>query len=308
MTIGNIHSKIRNSPSNNAWILVALLPVPPTCTADSAPELREYQGTKAENLHHILRELLGDFSHTRYRGMDMRCADGKIRCCYLSPCGWVADYLEYTKLYNLENKGCPVCEVSASDLGEHWNLPPRDEWVVNEHGNAIPRSQTPIRTLESFNTYEENAFELRRLSKMLVTDPQVGTRSREIRRDISTEIAGLKAYFKSRKQKPVRSALWKVDLRTPISNYETAVSGFDNSMGLEGTLWKPDLLHSMYQGMLKHLMDWLEGFLGRHNKLKAFDRVWRRIPSYPGLVTPTKGYRYVLSISHTAVSFSDRIS
>lgn len=291
MTIGNIHSKIRNSPSNNAWILVALLPVPPTCSADGAPELREYQQIKAENLHHILRNLVGDLSHPRYRGLDMRCADSNVRSCYLRPCGWIADYLEYTKLYNLENKGCPVCEVTPAELGRHWELPPRDEWETDEYGNTVPRSQVQVRTLQSYETYEQNAYELMRLSKQLVTDPQIGTRTREIRRDINAEIADLKIYFKERKQKPVRSALWKVDVRVPISQYETTVEGFNDTMGLEGTLWKPDLLHSMYQGMLKHLMDWLEGFLHRHNKLKAFDRVWRRIPSYPGLVTPTKSYR-----------------
>ena len=29
MTIGNIHSHIRNKPSNHAWIPIAFLPIPP---------------------------------------------------------------------------------------------------------------------------------------------------------------------------------------------------------------------------------------------------------------------------------------
>lgn len=271
--------------------MVALLPVPPTCSGDKLAEIRDYQSVKSENLHSILRQLLQHGASPRYRGMEMRCADGNTRMCFLRPCGWVADYLEYTKLYNLENKGCPVCEVRPTDLGKFWCPPPKEEWETDEYGNSIPRSGASIRTIQTFEEYEHNAYLLRQRTAQLSSTPQIGTRSREDRAALQAEIRSLKDYFKERKQKPVVSALWSIDCRVPIADYQTAVSGFDLSMGFEGTLWKPDLLHSMYQGMLKHLMEWLEGFLARHNKLKAFDRVWRRIPSYPGLVTPSKGYR-----------------
>jgi len=29
-------------------------------------------------------------------------------------------------------------------------------------------------------------------------------------------------------------------------------------------LYKPDMLHTMYLGLFKHMMDWIEGFLKKH--------------------------------------------
>jgi len=301
MTIGNIHSKIRNSPSNNAWILVALLPVPPTCTSDSAAELRDYQTTKAENLHHILRELLGDGDNPRYRGIEMRCADGMVRNCFLRPCAWVADYLEYTKLYNLENKGCPVCEVSHTQLGAYWEQPTEEDIEEDEWGTAVPRDGYPVRQWEG---YEQMWRKLKMRLEQLNSAPEGKKRVGSETKNLKAEIAELKRFFKDRKQKPTRSALWDIDFRVPPVGSEAALSGYELSMSLDGTLWKPDMLHAVYQGMFKHLMDWLEGFMKRHKLLKRFDSVWRRIPPYPGLITPTKGYRYVHA-SHPASTWSN---
>jgi hypothetical protein len=60
-------------------------------------------------------------------------------------------------------------------------------------------------------------------------------------------------------------------------------------------IWKPDLLHNIYLGLLKHLMEWIQGFLDKHNWLDDFDRleVWKSIPPYPGLTIPKKAYQVV---------------
>ena len=29
-------------------------------------------------------------------------------------------------------------------------------------------------------------------------------------------------------------------------------------------LYKPDMLHTLYLGLFKHMMDWIEGFLKKH--------------------------------------------
>jgi len=36
-------------------------------------------------------------------------------------------------------------------------------------------------------------------------------------------------------------------------------------------LHKPDLLHNIYLGLFKHVMEWVEGFLKRHKRQQAFD-------------------------------------
>ena len=43
-------------------------------------------------------------------------------------------------------------------------------------------------------------------------------------------------------------------------------------------LYKPDMLHTIYLGLFKHMMDSMEGFLKKHGPLQAFDDVWKALP------------------------------
>ena len=56
---------------------------------------------------------------------------------------------------------------------------------------------------------------------------------------------------------------------------------------------KPDMLHTVYLGLFKHLMDWVQGFLKKHGRQQAFDDAWKALPPYPGFYVPTKAYREV---------------
>ena len=38
-------------------------------------------------------------------------------------------------------------------------------------------------------------------------------------------------------------------------------------------LHKPDMLHTVYLGIFKHMMDWIQGFLKKHGQLDALDEV-----------------------------------
>ena len=55
-------------------------------------------------------------------------------------------------------------------------------------------------------------------------------------------------------------------------------------------LYKPDMLHTIYHGLFKHMMDWIEGFLKKHGRLQAFNDVWKALPPYPGFLVPKKAY------------------
>src|SRR5262245_48170607 len=57
-----------------------------------------------------------------------------------------------------------------------------------------------------------------------------------------------------------------------------------------GDLPKPDLLHTMILGMLKHLLDWLESLLHAHNRLNRFDRTWVQVPAYLDMTKPKRAY------------------
>lgn len=56
---------------------------------------------------------------------------------------------------------------------------------------------------------------------------------------------------------------------------------------------KPDLLHTVYLGILKHMMEWIQEFLKKHNRLDFFDKAWSTMGPYPGFTVPTKAYREV---------------
>jgi len=58
-------------------------------------------------------------------------------------------------------------------------------------------------------------------------------------------------------------------------------------------LYKPDILHTIYLRLFKHMMDWIEAFLKKHRRLQAFDEVWKALPPYPGFLVHKKGYREV---------------
>jgi len=55
-------------------------------------------------------------------------------------------------------------------------------------------------------------------------------------------------------------------------------------------LHKRDLLHNIYLGLFKHMMEWVEGFLKKHKWQQASDDTWRETPPYPGLSLPKKAY------------------
>jgi len=58
-------------------------------------------------------------------------------------------------------------------------------------------------------------------------------------------------------------------------------------------LHKPDMLQTVYLGLFKHLIDWIQGFLNKHGPMEAFDEVWWALLPYPGFLVPTKAYSKV---------------
>jgi len=58
-------------------------------------------------------------------------------------------------------------------------------------------------------------------------------------------------------------------------------------------LHKSDLLHNMYLGLFKHMMEWVEEFLKKHKRRKAFDDVCKDIPAQPGFSVPKQAYHEI---------------
>jgi len=58
-------------------------------------------------------------------------------------------------------------------------------------------------------------------------------------------------------------------------------------------LYKPNILHTIYLGLFKHMIDWIEASLKKHGRLQAFDEVWKALLPYPGFLVPKKAYKEV---------------
>ena len=58
---------------------------------------------------------------------------------------------------------------------------------------------------------------------------------------------------------------------------------------------KPDILHTMQLGMLKHLMGWLSQFLRSHGRFQLFNAIWLKVPSYLEMSKPKKSWEQVSS-------------
>jgi hypothetical protein len=49
---------------------------------------------------------------------------------------------------------------------------------------------------------------------------------------------------------------------------------------------KPDMLHTMHIGMLKHIMEWLQSFLKDYMRFNRFNNLWLSVPSYLTITEP----------------------
>jgi len=58
-------------------------------------------------------------------------------------------------------------------------------------------------------------------------------------------------------------------------------------------LHKPNILHTIYLGLFKHMMDRIQGFLNKHAQQQALDDAWKALPPYPGFFVPKRAYREV---------------
>jgi len=59
------------------------------------------------------------------------------------------------------------------------------------------------------------------------------------------------------------------------------------------TIVVPDIIHTVYLGMLEHLTDWVTSFLDRHSRIGKSDQLRAMILPYPGFARFNKPYSQV---------------
>ena len=121
MSIGNIRSSIRNTPSMHAWVPIALLPIGPK-RVNKIPgysvEMQEIQ--PLQTVHDILTHLLKPLSNAScQKGYEMTCANEKVRLCFPKIFCWLADHMENSTIHGIVNNRCPACICPTEKLGEY---------------------------------------------------------------------------------------------------------------------------------------------------------------------------------------------
>ena len=58
----------------------------------------------------------------------------------------------------------------------------------------------------------------------------------------------------------------------------------------------PDLLHTIYRGLFKNMINWIQGFLKKHGQLHAFDEASKTLPPYPAFFVPKKVYQKITQL------------
>ncbi|KAH0604019.1 uncharacterized protein H6S33_007050 [Morchella sextelata] len=97
----------------------------------------------------------------------------------------------------------------------------------------------------------------------------------DLHRRFTEEEAGAEEELKASGIKQARGVLWNTPFIDPMQ------------------LPKPDILHVLYLGLFKHMMDWLMAFLKKHKRKDEFDTIWARIPSYLYFNAMNKPYSQV---------------
>ena len=122
MTISNILSWTRNSPAKVPMLGLALLPVPPRFTGESARPNKVQRQTNADTLRAVFDLVLAPLQPVAQEGMVMDCTDGKTHLCFPCLSARIADHPEHADLQGIGSKSCPKCEVPCEEFGRD---PPR---------------------------------------------------------------------------------------------------------------------------------------------------------------------------------------
>ena len=210
-------------------ILLALLPIPPKFTKQTAAQTDAQRERNRHILHSVLEQVLQPMCSAGEEGVEMSCSDGKVRRCFPILTAWLADHEEHVTLHNIARNRCPRCEVSSENPGELQEFPLRNHSIYQQ-------KIAQYNCTGDLSTITDLAF------------------------------VGLKSLY---------NGLWTLP-RIEISDIP-----------------KPDLLHTIYLGLMKNLLEWITAFLGQHNRLDAFDDIWRSMPPYPGFTPPRKAFREV---------------
>ncbi|KAG8724348.1 hypothetical protein FRC09_019797 [Ceratobasidium sp. 395] len=122
MTIGNISKSIRSKSSKHATVIVGYLPV--DSFAD-VPQKALRQRLVAQLIHYSMSLITAPLEEAGRTGVEMWCADGRLRRVYPLLAAFVGDYPEQCLMGCAKQSGCPKCLKRGPGKGDERRAPPR---------------------------------------------------------------------------------------------------------------------------------------------------------------------------------------
>ena len=90
-------------------LLLALLPVPPKCTGESARANEAQQQMNADVPRTVFDLVLAPLQQVVQEGTVLDCPDSKTRLCFPILSAWIADLAEHAAFHGIGSKSCPKC-------------------------------------------------------------------------------------------------------------------------------------------------------------------------------------------------------
>jgi hypothetical protein len=127
VTFGNISKSVRRKPKKRATVLLGYLPVDGFEYVENDDERRRM---KADLIHRSMEAMLEPLQKASEDGVDMWCADGRMRRIYPIVAAYIADWPEQNLMSCTSEGSCPVCSTKRRGRGDGTQSAPlrdRDE-------------------------------------------------------------------------------------------------------------------------------------------------------------------------------------
>ncbi|KAG8698980.1 hypothetical protein FRC08_005592 [Ceratobasidium sp. 394] len=109
LTIGNISKRIRRKLKQRAQILIRYLPVEDFKDVENE---KERERLKGQLVHRAMEILLEPLKQASKEGVEMFCADGRLRRMYPILAAYIADFPEQSLMVCTSQGQCPICPAT----------------------------------------------------------------------------------------------------------------------------------------------------------------------------------------------------